>query len=150
MPAAPLPPDEASRLSALHGLGVLDTPPEPELEALVKAAALVCGVPISLVSLVDMNRQWFKANVGLPVSETPREVAFCSHAILGRGLFEVPDASSDPRFVNNPLVTGAPDIRFYAGAPLRMSNGAQVGTLCSRASSPPRNGKPCCTWLKLR
>jgi len=131
MSSAPLPTGESERLRALHELDVLDTAPEAEFDALVKAAALVCGVPISLVSLIDADRQWFKANVGLPgVSETPREVAFCAHAILENGLFEVPDALADPRFASNPLVTAAPDIRFYAGATLRLHDGSHVGTLC--------------------
>jgi diguanylate cyclase (GGDEF)-like protein/PAS domain S-box-containing protein len=109
----------------------LDSAAEAEFDALVNAAALVCGVPISLVSLVDTRRQWFKANVGLPgVTETPRESAFCAHAILGDDILEVADATQDPRFDDNPLVTGSPDIRFYAGAPLRLSTGESVGTLC--------------------
>ena len=131
MLVAPHPHNEPARLAALLALEVLDTGPEAEFDALVRAASLVCGTPISLISLIDTERQWFKANVGLPgVSETPRDVAFCSHAILGDGLFEVADASLDPRFADNPLVTGQPDIRFYAGAPLRLSDGSQVGTLC--------------------
>jgi len=131
MPAAPIPMDEIFRLGALRDLDVLDTAPEPEFDALVKAAALICGTPISLVSLVDQKRQWFKANNGLPgATETPRDFAFCAHAVLGDSLMEVPDATIDPRFADNPLVTGGPDIRFYAGAPLRLSTGAQVGTLC--------------------
>ncbi|WP_084691191.1 EAL domain-containing protein [Sphingomonas sp. SRS2] len=131
MPKAAYPIDEAARLDALLELGVLDTPPEPEFDALVKAAALICEVPISLVSLVDEKRQWFKANVGLPgVAETPRDFAFCAHSILGNDLLETSDATLDPRFSDNPLVTGNPDIRFYAGVPLRLSGGSHVGTLC--------------------
>ena len=131
MLTAPMPLDELERLRALERLGVLDSAPEREFDALVATAALVCGVPISLVSLIDHDRQWFKANVGLPgVTETPRDVAFCAHAILDDGIFEVPDALADPRFADNPLVATAPDIRFYAGAPLRLSDGAHVGTLC--------------------
>ncbi len=131
MLTAPMPLDESERLRALELLDVLDTEPEREFDALVATAALVCGVPISLVSLIDSDRQWFKANVGLPgVSETPRDVAFCAHAILDEGVFEVPDALADPRFADNPLVAAAPDIRFYAGATLRLSDGAHVGTLC--------------------
>ncbi|WP_088281824.1 EAL domain-containing protein [Ideonella sp. A 288] len=123
--------DEIGALAALSSLEVLDSGPEPELDALVRIASTVCGVPISLISLVDAERQWFKANIGLPgVSETPRDVAFCAHAVLQDGLFEVPDATQDPRFADNPLVSGAPDIRFYAGAPLRLSSGHRVGTLC--------------------
>lgn len=128
---APMPLDEHERLLALERLDIFDTQPEAEFDALVAVAALVCDVPISLVSLVDHDRQWFKANVGLPgVSETPRDVAFCAHAILSDGIFEVPDTLADQRFMDNPLVATAPFIRFYAGATLRLSDGAHVGTLC--------------------
>ena len=131
MSAAKFPTNEAERLRSLKALGVLDSVPERKFDALVQAAALVCGVPISLISLIDADRQWFKANVGLPgVTENPRELAFCAHAILGDGIFEVPDATLDPRFAGNPLVTSSPDIRFYAGATLRLSDGTHAGTLC--------------------
>ncbi len=131
MQIAPLPATEAERLAALQALDVLDTEPQAELDALIRVAATVCGVPISLISLVDENRQWFKANIGLPgVSQTPRDSAFCAHAILQDDVMEVPDALADIRFVDNPLVVGKPDIRFYAGAPIRVSSGAHVGTLC--------------------
>ena len=129
-PANP-PDDEARRLAALHALDILDSPPEPAFDALVRAASLACGVPISLISLVDTERQWFKANTGLAgVTETARELAFCAHTVLGDALFEVADATQDPRFAHNPLVTGPPHIRFYAGAPVRLSDGHRVGTLC--------------------
>lgn len=122
---------EHKRLRALQELEILDSPPEAEFDALVKAAAIACGVPISLISLVDRERQWFKANWGLEgVTETSRSVSFCTHAIEGEGCFEIPDATSDPRFANNELVIGAPNIRFYAGIPLQLNNGEQVGTLC--------------------
>jgi len=130
MQAAALPPNELERLKALQRLEVLDTASEAEFDALVQAASLVCGAPISLISLVDADRQWFKAARGLGASETPRELAFCAHAILGEAVFEVPNATQDTRFHDNPLVTGAPDIRFYAGAPITLSDGARVGTLC--------------------
>ncbi|MCY0093219.1 PAS domain-containing protein [Hoeflea ulvae] len=123
--------DEASRLKALRDLRVLDTAPEVEFDALVSAAALVCGTPISLITLVDQDRQWFKANFGLPgVVETHRDISLCSHAICGDELMEVEDASLDPRFADNPMVTGGPEFRFYAGVPLSLSNGQNVGTLC--------------------
>lgn len=129
--SAPLRVDEESSLQALYRLGVLDTVHEAQFDALVKAASLVCGVPISLISLIDKDRQWFKANIGLPgVSQTPRDLAFCAHAVLGEDLFEVQDATQDPRFFDNPLVTSQPDIKFYAGAPLRLSDGHMIGTLC--------------------
>ncbi len=123
--------DEAQRLAALLALQILDSPPEVEFDALVRAASLACGVPISLISLVDAERQWFKANTGLPgIAETARDLAFCAHAVLEDALLEVADATQDPRFAHNPLVTGQPDIRFYAGAPLRLRDGHRVGTLC--------------------
>jgi PAS domain S-box-containing protein len=128
-PAA-IPTDEAWRLESLHSLNVLDSAPEAEFDALVKVASMVCGVPISLVSLVDADRQWFKADVGLGATQTPRDVAFCAHAILDDQIFEVEDALQDGRFAGSPLVQGAPDIRFYAGTPITLANGARVGTLC--------------------
>ena len=131
MQSASRPLNEPQRLEALQALEVLDTGPEAEFDALVNAAAAVCDVPISLVSLIDTDRQWFKANHGLAgATQTSREVAFCAHAILQDDVFEVPDASLDHRFADNPLVAGAPDIRFYAGAPVRLSNGHCIGTLC--------------------
>ena len=131
MTSAPLPENEKERLAALESLEILDTSPEAEFDALVRVASSICNVPISLISLVDIERQWFKANIGLPgVSETPRDIAFCAHAILGDEIFEVPDAKHDVRFSDNPLVAGNPDIRFYAGAPIILSDGNHVGTLC--------------------
>jgi diguanylate cyclase len=131
MPAAPLPDNELARLRALANLDVLDSSEEVEFTALVQIAALVCDVPISLISLVDSERQWFKANVGLPgVTEMPRDTAFCSHAIHNDGLLEVEDATLDPRFSDNPFVAEDPNIRFYAGATLCLSTGENVGTLC--------------------
>jgi diguanylate cyclase (GGDEF)-like protein/PAS domain S-box-containing protein len=128
---ARLPDNELERLAALRQLEVLDSSPEPAFEALVKAASLVCDTPISLISLVDAGRQWFKANIGLPqASETPRDIAFCAHAVLHDELFEVSDATLDVRFARNPLVTSGPGIRFYAGMPLTLSDGHRVGTLC--------------------
>ena len=131
MQSADLRRDESEVLKALYALDVLDSEAEAEFDALVRAASLACGTPIALISLVDATRQWFKANLGLPgVAETPRDVAFCAHAVLGDELFEVPDATRDPRFADNPLVSGRPDIRFYAGAPVRLSGGQRIGTLC--------------------
>lgn len=128
---AQLPKNEKLRLEQLKQLLVLDTPSEPLFDEIVKLASKICGTPIALVSLVDENRQWFKANCGLDeASETPKEVAFCSHAILEDKLLEVVDASKDRRFKNNPLVTNDPNIRFYAGAPITISHGVRVGTLC--------------------
>ncbi|MEP6502828.1 MAG: PAS domain-containing protein [Betaproteobacteria bacterium] len=125
------PADEARRLKALHDLGVLDSRPEPVFDAIIASAAQACGVPIALISLIDTHRQWFKANIGLPgVDETPRDVAFCDHTIRDDALFDLPDAALDARFAPNPLVTGHPDIRFYAGAPIVMPGGERIGTVC--------------------
>ncbi len=131
MPAAPLRPNEAQSLASLERLGVMDSQTEPAFDALVRAASLVCGVPISLISLIDADRQWFKANEGLNgVTQTPRDVAFCAHAVLGTEVFEVSDATQDARFSQNPLVLGDPSIRFYAGMPLKLGDGSRIGTLC--------------------
>ena len=129
--SAPLAPDEPARLSALRELLVLDSGPEPVFDSIARMAAKICGTPIALMSLIDDERQWFKANVGLHgVTETPRSMAFCAHAIGGDAVFVVPDATRDSRFADNPLVSGGPDIRFYAGAPLVLIGGERVGTLC--------------------
>jgi diguanylate cyclase (GGDEF)-like protein len=131
MTAARLPEDEQDRLRALRGYEILDTPPEQAFDDLVCLASVICETPISLVSLVDEQRQWFKAQLGLDVPETSREVSFCAHAILEpHDVLIVPDATVDQRFSDNPLVTGDPQIRFYAGAPIATSSGHAVGTLC--------------------
>ena len=130
---------EASRQHSLDRLSVLDSGAEASFDGLVHAAAAICGTPIALISLIDHDRQWFKANVGLEgVSETPRAISFCAHAIEQADLFVVEDAQLDPRFATNPIVTGDPHIRFYAGAPLLLSDGSTVGTLCVIARQPLR------------
>jgi PAS domain S-box-containing protein len=122
---------ERRRLERLRMLGVMDSGAEPAFDALVRVAASVCGTPIALVSLVDDQRQWFKANHGLEgIAQTPRDIAFCAHAIAQDSVLEVPDAASDARFADNPLVLGEPGIRFYAGAPIVMPSGERIGTLC--------------------
>ncbi|WP_372659584.1 GAF domain-containing protein, partial [Hydrogenophaga sp.] len=117
MHSAEFPSHEASRLQVLQSLGLLDTPPDPVLDGLVRSAAALIGCPIALVSLVDADRQWLLSRTGLESQEAPRERAFCAHTIQGESLFEVSDAQQDPRFADNPLVTADPAIRFYAGFP---------------------------------
>ena len=122
---------ENTRLQALGRVKVMDTLEEQAYDDITRMAADVCGTPIALISLIDADRQWFKANVGLPgATETPREHAFCAHAIHSNDIMEVVDATLDARFANNPLVTGQPDIRFYAGAPIALERGEKIGTLC--------------------
>jgi len=126
----PLLENEEARLAALHQYQILDTEPEAAFDNLARLAAQICDVPIVCVSLLDKSRQWFKSHIGLEVSETPREIAFCTHTILQPEPLVVPDALSDPRFAANPLVTGDPNIRFYAGVPLVTPQGYALGTLC--------------------
>ncbi len=122
---------ELSRLEALRDLGVLDSAPEEAFDDLAQLASIICQVPIALVSLIDADRQWFKARCGLDAQETPRDAAFCAYAIQQGALLEIPDAALDPRFADNPLVTGEPHIRFYAGVPLVGPQGYRYGTLCA-------------------
>ena len=121
---------ERARLETLQAMRLLDTPPETAFDDFTVLASRLCRAPIALVSLVDAERQWFKSRVGLDATETPREWAFCDHAIRGHDVFAVSDARSDPRFASNPLVTGEPGIRFYAGVPLVVEPGHAIGTLC--------------------
>lgn len=136
MQSAALPANEPARIRALHQLRILDTGPEPHFDDLAQLAATLTGCPISLVSLIDSNRQWFKAKCGMDATETARDVAFCAHAILQEGLLEVPDATLDPRFAGNPLVQDGLHIRFYAGMPLLSQQGFSYGTLCVIDTQP--------------
>ena len=139
MTPAPLPVDERFQLDALDALDLLDSGPDPDFDAIVALGRRLLDVPICLVTLVAAERQWFKANAGLAATETGRDVSFCGHAILKPEILVVPDARRDERFHDNPLVTGAPFIRFYAGAPIRLPNGYTVGTVCA-ISPEPREG----------
>jgi diguanylate cyclase (GGDEF)-like protein len=130
MQVPPIPANEAVRVATLRSLNVLDTAPEERFDRLTRLAKRLFGVPIAVVSLVDVNRQWFKACEGLDAREMPRDTSFCGHAICSDDILLIPDATQDPRFHDNPLVTGAPHIRFYAGRPLSAPNGAKLGTLC--------------------
>ncbi len=126
----PIPENEAERLTALHACHILDTLPEPEYDEVTFLAAQICGVSQAAISFIDTDRQWLKSTLGLNITETTREIAFCAHTILQDDLMIVPDARTDTRFLDNPLVTGAASIRFYAGVPLITSNGMALGALC--------------------
>lgn len=130
------PANEQERLAALYQLLLLDTPPEKRFDTIVEFAASEFEAPICLISLIDHDRQWFKARFGLPVCSTARDISFCAHAILQPDIFVVEDAHQDPRFADNPLVTSEPHIRFYAGAPLTLPTGEAVGTLCVIDTKP--------------
>ena len=125
-----MPKTDAARVAALEKYAILDTDPEQSFDDLTLLASFICKTPIALISLVDEKRQWFKSRIGLDVSETPREIAFCSTAIQQSDLFVVPDALKDARFRNNPLVVSEPHIRFYAASPLINEDGYALGTLC--------------------
>lgn len=128
--SAPKPKNEKQRLEVLWQYDVLDTVPEEVFDDLTDLAATICEAPIALISLVDEDRQWFKAKTGVTISETSRDISFCAHCIMGDDLFIVPDATKDDRFKNSPLVTTDPKVRFYAGAPLISPSGHKIGSLC--------------------
>lgn len=131
-----IPADESDRLVALDRYHILDTLPEQVYDDLTQLAADICGTPIALISLVDRDRQWFKSRVGLNATETPRDISFCGHAVAAKATLNIPDASQDPRFADNPLVTNDPNIRFYAGVPLITHDYYALGTLCAIDSQP--------------
>jgi two-component system, NtrC family, sensor kinase len=128
--------DEKGRVDALHRYSILDTSPEQIYDDVTALASLICGTPISLVSLVDADRQWFKAAVGLEIRETPRAQSFCAHTLGTATTLIVADAQKDPRFMNNPAVAGDPGIRFYAGAPIVEPGGHVLGTVCVIDTTP--------------
>ncbi len=130
------PANEENRLNNLRSLNILDTSAEERFDRLTRLAKKMFNVPIALVSLVDENRQWFKSSVGLDAKETPRDISFCGHAILGDDILIIPDTKKDARFTDNPLVVGEPKIRFYAGCPLKYLDGSKLGTLCIIDSKP--------------
>ena len=127
---APVPKNEKQRLKVLWQYSVLDTMPEEIFDDLTELAARICEAPVAMITLVDEDRQWFKAKVGVSINETSRDISFCAHAITQPGLFIVPDATRDERFAKNPLVKSDPKVRFYAGAPLVSPDGYALGTLC--------------------
>ncbi len=128
--SADYPENEDNRIQKLLSYQILETAPETAYDDLTALAAYICGTATALVSLMDVSKQWVKSKVGFEITETPRNIAFCAHAILNPGVMIVPDTHADDRFADNPLVTGAPHIRFYAGAPLVTSDGYALGTLC--------------------
>jgi DNA-binding LytR/AlgR family response regulator len=128
--------NEPERLEALRSYHILDTEPERVFDELTQLAAFICGTPMASVSFIDKNRQWLKSQVGMSEREVPRQYAFCQHAMLATKLYEINDAQADPLFANNPLVTGDPHIRFYAGAPLLSAEGQPLGTLCTVDTVP--------------
>lgn len=136
MISAPPPPDEQERIQLLHALNLLDTPPEPVFDRITRLVSHLLDVPMALISLVDSNRQWFKSKVGITAAETPRDIAFCAHAILEAKPLLIPDAKLDERFSDNPLVTGDLKVRFYAGIPIRTAGGLAMGTLCAIDNKP--------------
>ena len=138
---APIPPNENERLKALAEYAIMDTATEEQFERLTKLAAIICEVPIAVITLLDSERQWFKSVVGLDAKQTPRTISFCQHAIMDTTTFVVENATKDERFKENPLVTSAPDIRFYAGKPLVDDNGYALGTLCVIDSVPKQLNK---------
>jgi signal transduction histidine kinase len=138
LPPAPLPPNEAARLSDLRSFGILDTPYDPRFDRLVQLAARVFGMEGAVITLLDADRLWFKAHVGIDQRELPRELGFCSWAVLGEGLCVAEDLQQDARFADNPLVASVPGLRFYAGAPLVSRNGHSIGTLAIFDSKPHR------------
>lgn len=132
----PLPPNEEERLAALRRLVLLDTPASESFDRITRQCARILRTPIALVSLVDERRQWFKSRFGLDVPETPREFSFCGHAVAADELLVVPDATLDPRFADNPLVTTASGVRAYLGVPIHAPGGEAIGTLCAIDRSP--------------
>lgn len=134
--AYPVPENEEKRLKALRDSGMLDTPEEEVFNGIIRMAKAVFGMPIVVFNLIDSNRQWFKAQCGLGVNETSRDVSMCAHAIIDDTLMIIPDATADARFKDNPFVTGGPNIRFYAGAPIIIPDGIILGTLCVIDNQP--------------
>ncbi len=141
MGTQPIPVDDVERIIDLRALEILDTPADERFDRITRLAQRLFDVPIALVSLVDEDRQWFKSRVGLEATETPRELAFCGHAIMADETLQISDAQDDERFSENPLVTGEPNIRFYAGAPIESPNGYKMGTLCVIDRKPRELGE---------
>lgn len=136
MQTAPIPENESDRLASLKKLNILDTPPEERFDRITKLATKVFNVPISTITLVDSNREWYKSVCGLDEKESDRATSFCGHAMLENEILIIPDAKKDPRFSDNPMVVGKPFIRFYVGVPLFSADGARIGTFCVKGNEP--------------
>jgi GAF domain-containing protein len=136
MKKAPIPEDEVKRLASLYALRLLDTPPEERFDQLTKLAIKFFHVPISTLTLVDANREWFKSCQGLPNHEGDRAISFCGHALIEDSILIVPDTTKDERFADNPMVTGEPHIRFYAGVPILGPDGKRIGVFCIKDTKP--------------
>lgn len=132
----PIPKNETERLNFLRQLGILDTPAEERFDRITRLALFVFDVPISTITLIDENREWHKSCQGLTLTESPREITFCAHAINAETILEIPDTAKDPRFADNPMVTGYPYIKYYAGVPLKFKNNMVIGTLCIKDTKP--------------
>ena len=148
MQAPDLPANEEDRIATLQSLNILDTPRHDRFDRYTRISTRIFDMPIAIISLVDRYRQWFKSTAGLEVDETPRDISFCGHAILGDGVFEIRNTRRDSRFRDNPLVLEQPHIRFYAGAPLEAPNGHKLGTLCLIDRVPRRLSDEEKTMLK--
>lgn len=136
MLSAPIPPNEDERLKGVIELGILDTKSEERFDTITKEAVAAFNVPISTITVIDASREWYKSCQGLNVGEAPREISFCAHAMLSKNLFIVEDTLKDERFRDNPMVTGEPHIRFYAGAALHNKYGVAIGAFCIKDIKP--------------
>lgn len=136
MQSAPLPPNESERLKKVISLGILDTKPEERFDRITKSAVIQLGVPIATITIIDEKREWYKSCQGINATEAPREISFCAHAMLSSHVFIVEDTLKDERFKDNPMVTGAPFIRFYAGVALRSPEGIVIGVFCIKDTKP--------------
>src|SRR3989344_6629191 len=136
MKEAPIPKDELKRIASVYALDILDTPPEERFDRLTKSATLIFHVPISTLTIIDANREWFKSCQGLEATEGDRAISFCGHALVENEILVVPDTAKDDRFADNPMVVGAPYLRFYAGVPIMSFDGARIGVFCIKDTKP--------------
>lgn len=156
MKEAPIPKNELQRIASVYALDLLDTPPEERFDQLTRCATLIFRVPISTLTLIDANREWFKSCQGLQKTEGERAISFCGHALVEHQILVVPDTTKDKRFADNPMVTGDPYIRFYAGVPIISSDGQRIGVFCIKDTKPREFSKEdeeilegLATWAQL-